>query len=257
MAFLTLLTAFFNKNKYSVIVTILAVIFAFVNLVQFNRNEITKKKLEVAEQNLQAATDTIRITKDKAGREEANKFAFLVDELHDLKKMNADLYKEVQNIKGNVSTVIQGDVKVVEKPVPFLVKAEFADSTVRSDFNYDSVYSAGNYRKLAGYTKYNLRTGQSSGEKTVDEIGIKFTTGIKNLDKDKPEIFLKSDYPGFTITELDGAVIDPNLFKKPRQKKLSLGVHVGYSPVSYNINTKKVGFTNQIVGSVGVNYKIF
>lgn len=257
MAILTFVTAFFNKNKYSVIVSILAVIFAFVNLIQFNRNAVTKKKLEVAEQNLKAANDTIRVTRDRAGRDETNKLAFLMDEISDLKKMNTNLYNEVKKIKGNVSTVIQGDVKVVEKPVPFVVKAELADSTVRADFNYDSTYSPGNYRKLAGFTKYNLKTGETSGEKTVDEIGIKFTTGIKNLDKGKPEIFLKSDYPGFTVTQLDGAVIDPNLFKKPKPKRLSVGVHLGYSPLYYNLDTKKSGFANQLTGGVGINYKIF
>ena len=248
---------FFNNNRYAVIVTILAVIFAAVNLIQFNTNAITKKKLAVAEHNLQAANDSVRITKDKAGRDEANKLAFLTDQLSELKKMNIDLYNEVKSIKGKVSTVIQGEVKVVEKPVPFAVQAQLADSTVRADFKFDTTYSPGNYRKLSGFTKYNLRNGEATGEKTVDEIGIKFTTGIKNLDKGKPEIFLKSDYPGFTVTELDGAVIDPNLFKKPRQKKLSVGLHFGYSPLYYNLSTKKGGFANQLTGGVGVNYKIF
>jgi hypothetical protein len=257
MAVLTFLTTFFNKNRYSVIVTVLAIIFAFVNLIQFNQNAITKKKLAVAEHNLQAANDTLRVTIDKAGKEETNKLAFLMDEISDLKKMNVDLYNEVKNIKGKVSTVIQGDVTVVEKPVPFVVKAELADSTVRADFAFDTTYSPGNFRKIAGYTKYNLKNGESSGVKTTDEIGIKFTTGIKNLDKGKPEIFLKSDYPGFSVTALEGAVIDPNLFKKPRQKKLSVGLHVGYSPLYYNLDTKKTGFANQLTAGVGLNYKIF
>lgn len=247
----------FNKNRYGFIVTILALVFAMVNLIQFNTVALEKKKREIAEFNLQVAQDEVHTTEDKAGRDEANKLAFLMDELSDLKKMNVDLYNEVKNIKGNVSTVIQSEVKVVEKPVPFIVKAELVDSTVTTGFNFDTTYSEGNYKKLAVFTKYNLKTGEASGQKTVDEIGIKFTTGIKNFDKGKPEIFLKSDYPGFTVTELDGAVIDPNLFKKPRQKRLSLGLHVGYSPLYYNISTKKAGVANQITASAGLNYKIF
>lgn len=256
-AILSAVVTFFNKNRYSVVVTILAIIFAFVNLIQFNRNEITKKKLAVAEHNLQVINDTLRITLDKAGKAEANKLAFLMDEISDLKNLNTALYNELKNIKGKVSTVIQGDVQIIEKLVPFIVKAELADSTVRVDFKFDTAYSPGNFRKLAGYTKYNIANGHAEGVKTQDEIGIKFTTGIKNLDKGKPEIFLKSDYPGFTVTALDGAVIDPNLFKKPKQKKLSVGLHVGYSPLYYNFDTKKSGFTNQITGGVGLNYKLF
>lgn len=252
----SLLLTFFKKNRYNVIVTILAIVFALVNLFQYNNSQEMKKKLEVAEHNIAAANDEVRITKDKAGREEANKLAFLTDQVSELKKLNEDLYKEVKDIKGKVSTVIKSDVQIIEKPVPFIVKAELTDSTIRSDFNYDSTYSPGNFRKLSGYTKYNLKNGSVSGEKTTDEIGIRFTTGIKNLDKGKPEIFLKSDYPGFQVTQLDGAVIDPGLFKKDKPKRLTFGLHAGYSPLYYNLTTKKAGFANQFTASVGLNIKL-
>lgn len=258
LTFLTsLLTSsktFFGKNKYSVIITTLAIIFAFINLIQFKTNSNVKKQLEIAEHNLKAATDEVRITKDKAGKDESNKFAFLVDELKDLKNANKELYNEIKKIKGNVATVIKGDVEIIEKQVPFVVKAELIDSTVRADFKFDTVYSPGNYKKIEGFTKYDLKTGKVYGEKTKDEMGIKFTTGIKNLDIGKPEIFFKSDYPGLTVTDLDGAVIDPNLFKKKKEKKLKIGLHAGYSPFYYNFSKKKAGFANQVTAGVGLNY---
>src|SRR5690606_31579587 len=135
----------FNKNKYAVVMTVLAAVFAVVNLIQFNNNAVTKQRLAVAEQNLKAAVDTLRLTKDKSGKDEANKLAYLTSQLNDLKKLNYQLYSEIKNIKGNVSAVIQSDVKIVEKPVPFVVYAQLNDSTISTDFSYDSTYSPGNY----------------------------------------------------------------------------------------------------------------
>lgn len=252
----TLLTIL-NKNRYAIGITILALLFVVINFFQFRRNEVIKKKLQVAEHNLQAANDEIRITKDKAGKDEANRLAFLTDKISNLEKLSSELTAEVKKIKGNVSTIVQGEVKIVEKPVPFVVKGEFIDSVVRTDFKFDTAYANGNYRKLSGYTKYDLKTGATSGEKLQDEIGIKIVTGIKNLDKGHPEIFFKSDYPGLTVTELEGAVIDPKLFKIAKKKKLSIGFYAGYSPLYYNLSTKKAGIANQITAGAGINYRIF
>lgn len=248
-----------KKYKFAIGAVVLLLIgWAIIN-VQLQQNAKLKKELKVAEYNLKVANDSVRITKDKLGREEANKLAYLTNSVKTLMELNAELAEEVRTIKGNVNTIIKSDVKLVDKPVPFVVKAELVDSTVTAMFEYDSTYSPGNYRKIQGYTQYNLRDGTVIARKQVDEMGISFTTGIKNLDKGTPEIFLKSDYPGFSITKLDGAVLDPKLFKaKQKTPLITPTLSVGWTPLTWDNRTQKVGMNPQQVGvTLGLGFNVF
>lgn len=228
------------------------------NVVLYKNNLVKDKKIAVAEHNLKAANDTIRIVKDRVNKDEYNKLAYLTNSVNTLAKMNEELAKEIKNIKGNVQTIIQGEVKIKEVPVPFIVKAELVDSTVIARFKYDTTYSPGNFRKLSGYTTFNLKDHTVSGQKELDEIGVKLTTGIKNLDKGKPEIFLKSDYPGFSVTSLEGAVLDPKLFKPKNKTPLITPVfYVGWSPVNYNLQNKNLTFSaNNLNIGFGVGFNL-
>lgn len=239
MKLITTALAWVKKNKATVILFIISCLFALLSYFQFQASQKLRKQLAVSEQNIVALNDTIRITKDKNKEDEYNRYALLTDKLANLEKLNSDLATEVKSIKGKVSSIVSAEVKIVEKPVPFIVKGELIDSVVRADFKYDTIYSPGNFRNLKGYTKYDLRTGVVSGEKLVDEIGIKFKTGIKGLDKGKPEIFLASQYPGFTVTELDGAVLDPKLFEKKKIKLITTGINIGWTPATYDVINRK------------------
>lgn len=254
--FITTALSFVKTNR-----TLLLVIagFLLISLQQCANNRDLRKQIAVANHNINALNDTIRVTKDRQDRDEYNKLALLTDKLSNLEKLNADLVKEVKAVKGKVSTIITGEVvvKEVEKPVPFLVKGELVDSTITTNFAFDTIYNPGNWRKIKGFTKYNLRNGVADGQLTQSDFGMKFTTGIKNLDKGKPEIFLKSDYPGFSVTALDGAVLDPKLFQKSKTKLITTGVNIGWTPVTYDVGTKQLDFNFKRFGvTAGVNINI-
>lgn len=248
----------FKGNRVAVIAIAVSLILIFFQVQSCNRNKRLKKELAVAEHNLKAANDTIRVVLDRVGKEELNKLAFLTDKVSKLEELNQELYAEVKNIKGRVSTIIKSDIKIVHDTVPLIVKGELIDSVVRTDFDFSKQYGQGNGRKLAGYTKFDLRNGYTSGTLTQDEITMRFTTGIKNLDKGKPEIFLKSDYPGFTATGLEGAVLDPKLFaSKKKVPLITVGVGVGWVPITYDIGSKVWSTQLDRVGvSGGINVNI-
>lgn len=249
---------FWSKNKRAIIVIIAVAGLILYNVHLYKKALMAEKKAQVAEHNLVVANDTIRIIKDRQDRIEYNKLAYLTDKVTNLEKLSHNLANEVKSIKGTVSTVIQGQIKIVEKPVPFIVKGELIDSTVKAYFNYDSTYSPGNYRKLSGYTAYNLRDGVVVAQKQVDEFGIKFTTGIKDLDKGKPEIFLKSDYPGFSVTKLEGAQLDPKLFEpKVKVSLITPTLSVGYTPILYSPSSKRVTLENRFGITIGVGFNLF
>lgn len=250
----------FKGNKIATGAIAVVLVLSLVQCRQCNNTQVLKKKLAVAEHNLNAANDTIRYVKDREGKAEYDKLAFLTNKVGNLEKLNSDLAAEVKKINGKVSSIIKADVQIkeVEKQVPFAVTTQLTDSLVTANFHLDTIYSPGNFRKLSGFTQYNLRNSQSTGALTQFELSMRFNTGIKNLDKGKPEIFLKSDYPGFTVTALDGAILDPSLFsKKPKAKLITTGINIGWTPFSYDVGTKKVDINFRRFGATaGININI-
>jgi len=255
---LNFVSTFVRNNKLITGIVIFALISSLLNLRQCSNNQTLKKEVKVATQNIKALNDTIRLTKDREGKAEFDKLALLTDKVSKLADMNADLAKEVKAIKGRVNTIIKTDLKIVHDTIPVPATGSVVDSVVRVDWKYDTTYSSGNYRKLNGFTTYDLKTKYPYAQKNQDEFGIRLTTGIKNLKEGKPEIFLKSEYPGLTVTALDGAVLDPSLFKpKKRTPLFTIGAHIGYTPVTYDLVNRKVLFNfAQIGGSFGVNINL-
>lgn len=257
--FLSAFKSFFIKNKGAVIVTVLVAVLLLVNVYQYTSNKEIKKELAVTEHNLKVANDVVRITKDKAGKDEANHLAYYVSKNSDLEKLNKDLAQEVKDTKGKVSTIVKEQVKIIHDTTVLVANTtvDEVDSTITTDFNFDTTYNPGNFRKLKGFAKYDFKSKESSSQLTTDEIGISIITGIKNIDKGKPEIFVRSNYPGFSVTQIDGAVLDPKLFKTTTQRRISFGLNVGYSPISYNIADKKIETKSQVTFGAGINYRIF
>lgn len=253
----SLLKDWVKTNKKTILVILVVSILLILNIRQCNNNQGIKKKLEVAEHNIQALNDSIRISKDKEGKTEYNKYSLLVDKVNNLEKLNKELFTEVKNIKGRTSTIIKSDIKIIHDTLSLPVKSEIKDSVIITSFNFDTVYNPGNYRRIKGFTEYNLKTNISTGSLENDEIGVSLVTGIKNLDKGKPEIFLKSDYPGFIPIRLDGAVLDPGLFKTKKRKLLTVGLNVGWIPIIYDIKQRKFDVSTDKIGvSAGVNINL-
>lgn len=224
-----------------------------------NKYEESSYKLSATEHNLNVAKDSIRVIKDTNGKLEYNKLAYLTDKVSNLVTINKQLSDEIKSIKGSVNSITSAQIKVIEKPVPFEVIKEVKDSTIFLNFKLDTTYSPGNYKILSGFTQYNTYTGQTEAEKLIDEVGVKVITGIKNIDKGKPEIFFKSDYPGLTITSIEGAVIDPTLFKGGNKKTplITPGITIGWTPVIWNNHTQKLSFSTRSVGiTAGLSFNI-
>lgn len=259
-SFLLSVKGFFLKNKYAVIVTGAALILLWIILLQKRVIDRKNKEIAVAAHNLAAANDAIRITKDNAGKVEFDKLSYLFEKVSNLEKANKELAQEVRETKGKVSQITQIGFKIIRDTVKLETKTEITDTTIKSEFNFDSSYTPGNYRLLKGFTTYNFKTKITIGLLTKDEIGVKLVTGIKNLDQGKPEIFVRSDFPGFVVTQLEGAVLDPNLFSRPNTKPVplvTLGATVGWTPITYDWNKKVYDFNIQRVGvTAGLSFNL-
>jgi hypothetical protein len=216
----------------------------------------TKQKLERTEINLKAAQDSLRTSKAKDGSVEYDKFSFIVNDLKELKKINEQLAKEVAFTKGKVLVLQKMDAKIVHDTVLIPdIKPTYKDGVVVITGHHDTTYSPNNYRNLSIETTYNQKDSVGSQKIVRDEIGFSAITGLKE-SKQGYEIFVRPKYPGFTLTNLEGAIIDKNLFKK-KVPLITIGGHVGWAPVSYDLMSKNFFLhPARLSGSVGLNFNL-
>jgi hypothetical protein len=255
-----LFVTFISNTKNALLLAGASVIVLLLLLNHWNVNKLRKaeEKVQRTEQNLQAAQDTIRITRARNNTIEYNKLAYLATDLKELKELNASLAKEVEITKGQVLAIqkVGFQIKTDTQYIPTTVYVQ--DSAVYLASKLDTTYSAGNFRTLAFKSVYNLRDTAAYTLLTEDKIGFTATVGLKKNEQDRYEIFVRPNYPNMTVGKLEGAVIEDNLIKKETKIPLiTLGGHIGWTPFTYDFVNRKTDLNlNRIGVSVGLNFNL-
>jgi hypothetical protein len=206
---------------------------------QCNSNSNLKQDSRISKQNELALTDSVRSVKNRWGEEIYLKNVFVANE-KELKRLNAELAEDLKRAKGKV-VYIQNTKTVIEHDTLFLKNTitQFSDGTTRLSWTHDTIYDAYNSRSLAGFSEFimdSVGVTDKGTQITKDQIRIKLTTGLTEL-KGSYQIFVKSDYPGFTIDSLDGAIVDKKKFAGSSNESSFvfgpyLGVSAGYDPLN-------------------------
>lgn len=253
------------KNQ-RLLMIIATAILAFFIIKSCNHNEALQLKNKRLNYNLTAAQDTVKVVKNKNG-ELQTEISSYVTTTEELKIINQYLNQEVTAQKGHVIYISSLNIKLQNKIVKLkdsLSQEEPIaenDSTFKIPWNFNQIYDSLNYRLLAGQTRF-IATSDGKilnlGTKLMeDEWSFNLTTGLRE-EKGKLRIFAKSDYPGLTIPQMRGSLIDPNeskVIKSLMQKKhwfpntFSVGPQLGLG----------YGFPGRwgIYVGVGIQYNIY
>ena len=245
------------------ILLVLAIVFLFLFIRSCNGND---RQINTLKQNVFTLKDSLRTYKDKTGQLVYEKGA-LISENGDLKSLNVDLANEVKNLKDHPLVVIKTVVKVVHDTTYIEIKStnpgKWNGNTFTQNFEWDlnNKYSLENYRLIEGnfdiYVDSTFKLSTSKMKIVKDEFSMGMSTGLTENKDGLLEIFVKSDYPGFKVSKLDGALIDPKksdvLKKYFSPKRWGLGIYGGYG-ISLNPITFIPATGIQI--GVGIQYNI-
>lgn len=225
-------------NKFVSIYSIAATLAVLVLFALLGRSCNSTKNLDaINQQNIKALTDTITTIKTKNGQLQYQK-AILFADKEDLEKINRDLKKELDKVKGGKpEIVIKTDVRYVGSTLNLgndLVVLD--DGSLGLKFAHKT-----QSRSLEGISKFKVI--QTPNEKdtpgkvevlpglteiTNDEIQFGLTVGIKKETDGTRNIFVIPSDTNLKITNLIGA----NLGKEPIPKKKHFGfgpsIQVGY-----------------------------
>lgn len=181
-------------NVKLIIAAVLAIVIA---ILYYNwKIQSLETKLAIAQQNIAAFTDTIRIERNKVDEEESVKLV-LESQKENLQKACMDLNQELDKEKGKV--------KYIEKVlIQYKIDTLRLQNTVSGDtikWHYDHSDSGGD-RHLSG---------QSTPSQTLitrDEWSLNIVTGLRERSDKKMEIFIRAKNPNISFGKIDGAVLD-------------------------------------------------
>jgi hypothetical protein len=187
-------------------------------------------QLQVDRQNEFAMKDTLRVIKNALGEEIYLKGVLVADKSN-LASMNASLGKELTKLEGDVQ-YLSNSVATIGSKSPIIIKdtiKQYENGDYNIEWKYKNKFDSINSRSLEGDSKFSIDTTGgivriTSKGTTIskDEIRIKLTTGLTKIDSTY-RIFVKTDYPGFVLDSLEGAVLNKEMFFKPKKPMIVWG----------------------------------
>ena len=246
------LIEWFKKQKVNTLLIIGMIVLAFLMLQQCNSKQNYQEELHIQTQNTMALNDSVRTYTDKNKNLVFEKNTLIASE-KELKELNKELYDEVKTLKDNPVIIIRPEIQIEHDTVTLTsTLIEYADGTYGIEWVHDTTYTPNASRTLAGESFFKLDSLQITPLYTViseDKIKFNLSTGITEK-KDFFEIFIKSDYPGFEVIELDGAILDKKRFLK-HQPSFIFGPYLG---AGLNFSNGGVNYGIQV--GFGVTYNL-
>jgi hypothetical protein len=239
---------------------VLIAIFIFFLGKSCNNNEDIKTQQIKTEQNLRATSDTLKMIRKENGNLEASISSYVATE-KELKDLNKSLYRKIEQQEGEIVSLnsivfrLKQDTTELRRYINDLiteygVPEAINDSTYIIPWTLAYDYGKNNYDIFKGVSKVGVsNVKQEDGKLSYDmnhynselverETGIELDFGQK-VEDDKLRVYAESNYPGFTVDQLQGVLLDPNeneyirsLIKKkhfiPNEWTVSLSVSAGY-----------------------------
>lgn len=243
-------TAFFSKNWKNT----LLIIFSCIIVVLLMSTTCTKQKLDIANNNVAALTDTVHAYQLKNGELMYEKHGFILEK-EELEKYLAISKSEVKDLEKKLGAALatisklQGQIRVDTIVAHDSVYLD-QDSVYHNKFKYEDKWLALNGISTFSFNPFSANT-------TINNISMDVPLKVGMSTDNK--WFVTSENPYVNFTSVERANLAPS-----NKKRFTLGVHVGVGPsFGYGILGTSGGtvyhgwyFGAGVNVSLGVTYKL-
>lgn len=257
----------FNKILNSRILLSIIILIGLFLLIRWgvSKYQDLKVDLRISSQNESALKDSLRVTKNKIGNLEYSKQILVAKNASDLKALNEDLAKINKNFAGKIHELTKILAKIDNKTTVInnTTLIDLPDNVQGFKWSFDKQYDNENSRSLAGITKfkYNKDANIFTPLETLitkDEINFNIIQGLRTRSDGKVEMFASSDYPNFSVSELNSVIIDPSthpaLKQFSKKKKFGISLYSGLG-ATLNLSNSNIIFGPQI--GLGISYNLW
>ena len=243
-------TAFFNKNWKN----ILLIVFSCIIVALLMSTTCTKQKLDIANNNIAALTDTVHTYQLKNGELMYEKQGYILEkkELEKYLEISKGEVKDLEKKLGSaLSTIskLHGQIKVDTIVAHDSVYLD-QDSVYHNKFKYEDRWLVFNGVSTFSFNPFNANT-------TINDISMDVPLKVGMSTDNK--WFVTSENPYVNFTSVEGANLAPS-----NKKRFTLGIQVGVGPsFGYGILGTSGGtvyhgwyFGAGVNVSLGVTYKL-
>lgn len=236
---------FINSKIFIILIIIGLVLFSALQcsrIREFKRQQLKDKQNEIA------LKDSLKFEKQKNGELNVSIASYIATE-KELKILNEDLWRRVKAQNGEIISLNHSIIMLIQdttllrkylvekdKLIEKLLKID--ENTYAAPWSLSYKYDSTNFDKFSGRTiisisnKNPIELIHVNTELLKRETQIDLTWGQK-IENDVLRVYIQSAYPGFTVTQLSGVMIDPNsnadIQKLLKRKHFFQGVGIGPS----------------------------
>jgi hypothetical protein len=221
----------FIKSK--IFIALVIIVLIIFNAIQCSRIKDLKRQQNISDINIIALNDSLKYEKLRSGDLQVSIASYVASE-KELKDLNKKLYDEVKAQKGRVISLTDAIIQLrqdsttlrkylVEKDSIIQKLLKIDDNTYVAPWSLTYKYDSTNFDVFTGRTyigigkKDPLELLHLDTELTNRLTQIDLIWGQK-VEKGQYRVFVQSGYPGFTVAQMQGVLIDPNT--NPDIKKL-------------------------------------
>lgn len=240
---------------------------------QCNRIRNLEREAANKEQNIIALNDSLKYERTKNGELIVSIAGYIATE-KELKTLNKDLWDRVKGQDGKIISLNHVIVQLVQdstelrkwliekdKQIEELIKID--SNTYVAPWKLTYQYDSTNFDIFSGKTWINvlnknpIKLGHVDTELTNRLTQIDLTWGQK-VEDDRLRVFIQSNYPGFTVAQMEGVLIDPNTnpFFKDLIKKRHWMTGFGVGP-TFNIGYDFLHNKPAVIFGIGLHYNIY
>jgi hypothetical protein len=241
-----------DKDVVNKVKNVLLIILCITCVALIMSTTCAKRKLDISENNLKAATDTLHVYEMKNGELMYEKQGYIlkIDELENsigiTKKEAKELEKKLNSALSTISK-LQGQVRIDTVRMTDSVYVT-PEGIYHNKFSYSDLWVDVNGESTFGFNPFQTQT-------TLNEINMRVPLKVGTTEDNK--WFAVSENPYVSFSSVEGANME-----KAKQKKWSVGIQLGVGAlVGYGVSVGN-GFNPGIIiggglyGGIGLTYKL-
>jgi hypothetical protein len=244
-----------SLNPSSIKNIVIVVLIIIILLLGFGVGYYAHKN-HVSEANYKAATDTLRVYKNKADEAVYQKTLYQLD-IKQLKSDKEDLYKEIEKLTKKEQRQLV-EISKLTAEIVFLKDSvsSIRDTSYKEEGSYKFDFCLQDeYRKIQGHNIVKSIEAPKEVFVFVDTNTVATDLVLMHKKTDRGiELAVSSSNPYLKINSIDGSIVNIDAYQKEAKKKhWGLGVGVGFG-ATYGLINKSIDVGPTVTVQVSYNF---
>lgn len=231
--------------KKNVILGLIVLLLLLSQIGTFIWNRSLRNKLHIAQHNVTAVLDSVRVLKDVNGKLYAEKSSYIAT-VKELKDLNQEMHENIQALQRKVRRLIISGANIGMRAKDTIIQNNVINYTLDSLVNIrfaDQVIDANSFVRIHKDSIY------------LDRFAYRLDVPLEVYFTKDYQLIARSKNDNITFTKLD-SFVDPQVTKYRKPRRWGLGIQAGIGATSiYDFSDKKLSIGVGPYVGIGISYQ--